>query len=125
MISPLPFNSPPPLAVKLLTKSKLIEGPLDVAQKYSIRANVSKILSLRKYIPSIGYSILIITTSDGISHPPFFFHEGGLKEFLTVFFGVAHISRQAPLILLLALAQRFPDLLFTALFKIGRRKTPM
>ena len=64
-----------------------------MAQKYETKIRVAEIHSLRKYIPSIGYSYLIINTSEGVSHPPFYFHEGGLKEFLTVFFGVAHISR--------------------------------
>lgn len=80
-------------AIKLLNKSRLIEGPLEVAHKYSVKISVNEIHSLRKYVPSIGHSYLIINTADGVSHPPFYFHEGGLKEFLTVFFGVAHISR--------------------------------
>jgi len=74
-------------------KGKLIEGPLDVVDKYSIKINVDDIHSFRKHIPSIGYSFLTITCSDGVSHPPFYFHEGGLREFLNVFGGYCNLRR--------------------------------
>lgn len=76
-----------------LILTKLIEGPTDIAFKYTIKVTVDDIHSIKRYIPSIGYSYIIINTKEGISLSPFYFHQGGIRDFFSVLSRFAILTR--------------------------------
>jgi len=53
-----------------------------VCQLYAMRVNTAELRSLKRYIPTIGVSHLILISKEGLAFPPFFFHAGGVREFM-------------------------------------------
>ncbi|KAF7838776.1 TBC1 domain family member 15 [Senna tora] len=50
---------------------------------YTIRAvPVTDIRSIRRHTPSLGWQYIIVVMSSGLAHPPLYFYNGGVKEFL-------------------------------------------
>jgi hypothetical protein len=54
---------------------------LDAAQtavvaQYAMQVPLLAVYSLRKFVPSLGLSFLIVTARDGITFAPLYFHEG-------------------------------------------------
>ncbi|EPS58476.1 hypothetical protein M569_16338, partial [Genlisea aurea] len=51
---------------------------------YSIRSLAfSDIRSIRKHTPTLGWQYVIVVMSSGLAFPPFYFYNGGVKEFFT------------------------------------------
>eukprot|EP00244_Chara_vulgaris_P005353 TRINITY_DN2119_c0_g1_i3.p1 TRINITY_DN2119_c0_g1~~TRINITY_DN2119_c0_g1_i3.p1 ORF type:complete len:735 (+),score=130.92 TRINITY_DN2119_c0_g1_i3:174-2378(+) len=63
---------------------------------YTIRAvSVSEIRSIRRHTPALGWQYIIIVLTSGIAFPPLYFHNGGVREFLSVLREHALLVRSA------------------------------
>jgi len=71
----------------------VFEAPNDVCSIYLIRINITEITSIKRFIPMIGFSFISLETTDGITRSPFFFQQGGIKEFISVFGQYASLSK--------------------------------
>ncbi|KAL6555110.1 hypothetical protein OROGR_006368 [Orobanche gracilis] len=50
---------------------------------YTIRAvPFSDIRSIRRHTPTLGWQYIIVVMSSGLAFPPFYFYNGGVREFL-------------------------------------------
>ncbi|XP_047325654.1 TBC1 domain family member 15-like [Impatiens glandulifera] len=50
---------------------------------YTIRAvPFTDIRSIRRHTPTLGWQYVIVVLSSGLAHPPLYFYNGGVKEFL-------------------------------------------
>ncbi|EFA85722.1 RabGAP/TBC domain-containing protein [Heterostelium album PN500] len=55
----------------------------DIAQQYQqIKLSSKEIHSIKKYTPTIGTPYIIVLTRNGTALPPFFFENGGVREFI-------------------------------------------
>eukprot|EP01120_Amphizonella_sp_Union-15-10_P005045 TRINITY_DN15784_c0_g1_i1.p1 TRINITY_DN15784_c0_g1~~TRINITY_DN15784_c0_g1_i1.p1 ORF type:complete len:588 (+),score=79.71 TRINITY_DN15784_c0_g1_i1:61-1824(+) len=54
---------------------------------YELKIPIKELRSIKKYVPSIGGGTpyIIVQTNSGVAFPPFYFNEGGVKEFLRNF----------------------------------------
>lgn len=65
------------IETKDMVKTEIVQ-----ASQYAFSVTLTDLYAVKKYIPPIGYSVLSLVCSDGVSHPPLFFHDGGLRNFL-------------------------------------------
>ncbi|GAM28092.1 hypothetical protein SAMD00019534_112680 [Acytostelium subglobosum LB1] len=68
-----------------LSMTSSIEYPTQQQQQQyqHIKINTKDIHSIKKYTPTIGTPYLIVLSRNGTALPPFFFENGGVKEFIT------------------------------------------
>ncbi len=50
------------------------------SSSYTILLPLQQLYSIKKVIPSMGYSFIIIVDANGISHSPLYFHDGHVQE---------------------------------------------
>ncbi|TMW93232.1 hypothetical protein EJD97_012002 [Solanum chilense] len=63
---------------------------------YTIRAvPFSDIRSIRRHTPTLGWQYAIVVLSSGLAFPPFYFYNGGLKEFLATIKQYVFLVRSA------------------------------
>jgi len=73
----------------------VVEAPPSVATTYALRVPLREVHSLRKHIPLLGISFLIITQRSGESLPPLYFHEGSrcVHDFVQAVSNYATLSK--------------------------------
>lgn len=47
---------------------------------YTLQIGLKDILSIKRYMPTIGIPYIIIVSKKGVTFPPYYFHEGGVRE---------------------------------------------
>ncbi|PRP87760.1 GTPase-activating protein gyp7-like [Planoprotostelium fungivorum] len=52
------------------------------SQPYAMKVSIGDLRSLKRFIPTIGVSHMILISKEGFAFPPMFFHSGGVREFL-------------------------------------------
>lgn len=56
---------------------------------------VADICALKRHTPTIGFHFVIVVLHSGVALPPFYFHEGGVREFLAVLKENVDLTRSA------------------------------
>lgn len=70
-------------AISPIQKSNNFGESKNYANLYAIVCTLAEIKSLKRHIPTMGWSYLVVTTKGGISNPPLYFHDGGIQDFFS------------------------------------------
>ena len=75
--------------------TSIVEAPPSAATTYAMRIPLAQVYSLRKFVPTLGISFLIITARSTESFPPLYFHDGyrGLHDFVQALGSYAAVSK--------------------------------
>ncbi|KAF2071930.1 hypothetical protein CYY_006745 [Polysphondylium violaceum] len=58
-----------------------------------VRVHIKELKSIKKYTPTIGTPYIIITSKSGTAFYPFFFEQGGVREFLKCLSSIIHLKK--------------------------------
>eukprot|EP01133_Synstelium_polycarpum_P012478 gene12478-14644_t len=87
-----PLKRSQPISISRFSTPLTVSVDPAAQQHQTLKLNIRDICSIKKYTPNIGTPYIIVLSRSGTALPPFFFENGGVREFIKTLRSVINLK---------------------------------